>query len=254
MKLMSYNILDGGKERLPLIIEVIKKEAPDYLTINEANTFAENDSAILKQIAEEIGFPYYDISLSGEYDYHVAVFSKYPFLSINKLQPLMRACIVALVETELGKISIASLHLTPYSENQRHPEINLILDFQKQYKNRVLMGDMNSLSKYDDYNHKIIEGFDEIQTKKFTTDGQLRFDAINKMMAVGYVDSALIMKRNKDATAPTSLNDYLSQTPMRLDYIFISPSLLSHHAHYSVIKNDLTHKASDHFPIIVELK
>lgn len=50
---MTYNILNGGKERVPLIIEIIKKESPDYLTINEANTFANNKNAILKQVAKE---------------------------------------------------------------------------------------------------------------------------------------------------------------------------------------------------------
>ena len=35
---MSYNILNGGEAGLDLVIDVVKKEAPDYLTINEANT------------------------------------------------------------------------------------------------------------------------------------------------------------------------------------------------------------------------
>src|SRR5579872_2294388 len=130
MKLMSYNIIDGGAERLPLIADMIKKEAPDYLTVNEANTFAKNNHKILKEIAQQIGLPYYDIALSGEYDYHVAAFSKYPFKQILKLQPLMRACLITLIDTELGEISIASLHLTPYSEDQRHPEIDLIIRSQ----------------------------------------------------------------------------------------------------------------------------
>lgn len=76
MKLMSYNILNGGVDRLSLIIDAIKQEKPDYLTINEANTFAKDNNKILKAFAQQIGLPYYDIALSGEYDYPVAIFSK----------------------------------------------------------------------------------------------------------------------------------------------------------------------------------
>lgn len=254
MKLMTYNILNGAKERLALIIKTIKEESPDYLTINEANTFATNNNAILKQVANESDFPYYDIALSGEYDYHVAVFSKHPFLKIHKLQPLARACLVAQIKTEVGKLSIASLHLTPYTEDQRHPEIDLITNFQKQNKNRILMGDMNSLSKYDKYNPEIIKGFNDIQMKKFITNDQFRYDAIDKIMAVGYYDSALELKKNKDFTAPTSINEHSAHTNMRLDYIFLSSSMLPHLSSYSVIKNEVTIKASDHYPVVVELK
>ena len=43
MKLMAYNILKGGENRLGLILEVIKKENPDFLVVNEANGFDKND-------------------------------------------------------------------------------------------------------------------------------------------------------------------------------------------------------------------
>jgi exodeoxyribonuclease III len=254
MKLMTYNILNGGQERLPLIIEVIKKETPDYLTINEANTFAADNNKKIRQVAAQTGFPYYDIALSGEYDYHVAVFSKFPLKNIHKLQPLMRACLITQIDTPLGELSIASLHLTPYYEDLRLPEIDLIVSYQKQFKNRILMGDMNSLSKYDDYDAEMIKGFNEMQLKKFTSNGQFRFDAIDKIMSTGYCDSTMELKKNKEYTAPTSINEYSAHTNMRLDYIFISESLKSHLKSYTVIKNGLTEKASDHYPIMVELQ
>ncbi len=254
MKLMSYNILNGAKDTLSLVIKAIKAESPDYLTINEANTFAENNNEILKKVAEKLNFLYFDISLSGEYDYHVAAFLKYPFLEIRKLQPLAMACFVARIKTEIGELSIASLHLTPYTEDLRHPEIDLIVKFQEKYPNRILMGDMNSLSKYDGYNPEIIKSFNDMQKKKFTTNGKFRFDAIDKIISVGYFDSALEMKKNKDYTAPTSINEYSAHSNMRLDYIFLSKSLLKNLTSYSVIKNSITNKASDHFPIKIELK
>lgn len=253
MKLMTYNILDGGAERLNLIIQVVKNEVPDYLTLNEANGFEKDNSQILKKFANAISTPYFDIALSGEYDYHVAVFSKYPLKKVHKLKPLMRACLIAQVESPLGPISIASLHLTPYSEDLRDGEIDHILDFQKEYENRVLMGDMNSLSIHDEYNPEMVKDFTKGQLEKYTTNGVLRFNAIGKIESAGYFDSALKLGKNKENTVPTVSNKDTHHARMRLDYLFLSKSLAHHLRKYAVIKNDLTEQASDHYPVVVEL-
>lgn len=249
---MSYNILDGGETRIPEIIKVIQNESPDYLTINEANSFAKDDFKILKQIAKQTNLPYFELALSGEYDYHVAVLSKYKLKNVHKIQPLMRACIVSTIETELGEISIASLHLTPYTEDLRHPEIDSILNYQKQFPNRILMGDMNSLSEHDTYNLEMIKGFNKEKIKKFTTDGKLRFDAIHKILSTGYIDVARTLGKNTEVTVP-SLSAEGIHPHARLDYVFVSNPLAPHIKNYNVIKNELSHYASDHYPIVVEL-
>lgn len=250
---MTYNILNGATEALPQVIDVVRAETPDYLTLNETNTFAKNDHKILKEFAQAANFPYFDMALSGEGDYHVAIFSKYPFQETHKLQPLARACFIAVVNTELGPISIASLHLTPSSEDERLPEIDLILAHQNRYKHKILMGDMNSLSPDDGYNPAITKNFNDMQLKKFTTAGKLRFDAIQKILATGYTDPAVTLGKNREHTAPTSINEYYAHSDMRLDYIFLSASLLSHLQSYAVIKNTLTETASDHYPVTVTL-
>ncbi len=75
---MTYNIFNGAVDKLSQIIEIVNSESPDYLTLNEANTFANNDNEILKKFAQATNLPHFDLALSGERDYHVAVFSKYP--------------------------------------------------------------------------------------------------------------------------------------------------------------------------------
>src|SRR5581483_402042 len=145
MKLMTYNIFNGAPDRLDLIEKTVKEENPNYLSINEANTFSNYDNKILKEFAQKTNFPYFEIALSGDGDYHVAAFSKSPFKQIHQITPLMRACIVGLVETEIGPLSIAGFHLTPYTEEARVGEVKSILRYQMQFENRILMGDMNSL-------------------------------------------------------------------------------------------------------------
>lgn len=57
---MAYNILNGGENRLDLIVKVIKKENPDFLVINEANGFDKDDK--INNFSREIRLPYYKLS------------------------------------------------------------------------------------------------------------------------------------------------------------------------------------------------
>ncbi len=254
MKFMTYNILNGGKAGLDRVVEVVRKESPDYLTINEANTFADKNNKGLKEFARRCGFKYFELALSGEKEYHVAALSKKKWQRVRRVTPLMRGCVAAEFETTIGKLSIASFHLTPYTEDLRLPEIDVIVSSQKGFENKILMGDANSLSPYDDYDSRKVKTFNEVQLKKFTRNGQLRFDAIKKIMSHGYLDSALEMKRNRDYTAPTSINEDSVHSDMRLDYIFVSEPLRPFLYTYYVVKNSLTQIASDHYPVVLELQ
>ena len=250
---MTYNILDGGEGRLDLILKVIKTENPDFLVVNEVNGFEKDDK--INNFSREIRLPYYKLSLSGEYDYHTAIFSKYPFKEIKEIRPLRNAGTLVVIETELGEISIIGVHLAPYTEETRLTEINLIINQQKQYQNKILMGDMNSLSTGDGYNEEIIKGFNENQLSKFTTNGKFSFDVINKITSSSYIDTAEVFRKESVSTVPTEITqDEANLTEMRLDYIFVSDSLKNKIKSYSVVKNNLTNKASDHYPVVIEIK
>lgn len=255
MKLMTYNILNGGEDRLDSIVKVISGEKPDFLVINEANGFEKDDK--LNKFSKKIGLSYFKLSLSGEDDYHTAIFSKYPLKEVKEIKPLRNAGILAVIETEFGEISVIGTHLSPYTEESRSPEIDLIIENQKQYPNKILMGDLNSLSAGDGYNEEIIKGFNETQSNKFTTNGRFRFEVINKITSSGYLDSAVIFGKQKIATVPTALRaDEAHLANMRIDYVFISDSLKDRLKSYFVIKNEITENASDHYPIrvIIETK
>ncbi len=248
---MTYNILDGGAKRLPTIAQVIKQRSPDYLTINEANMFL--DKNIIKRFADTTQLPFFDVAQSSEFDYHVAIFSKYPLKKVFKLNNFMRACMVALIDSPLGELSIASLHLAPYSEDIRLKEIDTVLSFQNNYKNSILMGDFNSLSPRDNYNPEIVESFNTTQLKKFADRGKLRFDVVEKVFRSGYIDAALDFMKNGENTVPTPSSTDAAHAALRLDYIFLSTLLGPYLKEYHVIKNELTNVASDHFPVCVTL-
>lgn len=117
------------------------------------------------------------------------------------------------------------------------------------------MGDINSLSITDGYNEETIKGFNDYQLKKFTANSKFRFDVINKITSLDYLDTALIFNKQKVNTVPTKINqDKAHLINIRVDYIFVSESLKDKVKNYSVIKNPLTEKSADHYPVVIEFK
>ena len=244
---MTYNIMTGGHDRMDLILDVVRQEVPDFLTINEAAGFDKGPK--LERISSAVGLPHFQLACSEKY--HVAIFSRLPFKNIKVIRPLMRAGIIAVIETGLGDLAVTGVHLTPYTEGMRIPEINRILDQLSAYKLSVLMGDMNSLAQSDEYSDDMVATFSDVQLRKFTSIGRFRYDIINMILAHGYADTAVLFGQHKQHTAPTSLNESGEHANMRLDYVFVSETLRDRVKSYTVVKNPLSDKASDHYPVAV---
>ena len=254
MKLATYNIYEGGYAGIDRIMAVVKEEAPDILTLNEANSFSHENNKLLYEFAHECGYPYYDLAISGQEDYHVALLSKYPWESIQHITPLTRACIIAIFNTNIGQLAVCGLHLSPHQEYTRLPEIEHILTAASLYENRILMGDFNSLSPNDDYTENFIRAFNEKQIRKFTENGKLEHRVISHIGERGYRDCGHEFHCEKVYTAPTKVTIDSAHSNMRLDYIFVSESIMPHINDYRVIKNEVTDHASDHCPVCIKIE
>jgi endonuclease/exonuclease/phosphatase family metal-dependent hydrolase len=58
VRFMSYNINNGGQDRLPLITSILQAYNPDVLAIQETNGWQLDDFAIAKQVASDLGMEY----------------------------------------------------------------------------------------------------------------------------------------------------------------------------------------------------
>ncbi len=254
MKLMTYNLLNGAADTLSTVTEIVKDNDPDILVLNEANGFDDNNSKILDEFAEATGFLHRHLTRCGDgNEYHVAIFSKRPWSKLIEVKPLDRAGILVVVDSPFGEIAILGTHLTPYTEDMRLQEASTILAALEPYDQKIIMGDLNSLSGADGYDDTMIKGFNDMQIKKFTSDGVLRYEVMDMFTKGGFVDAALKIEKNKEITAPTMINEHGAHTNMRLDYILISSSIADRLTSYSVIKTELTNYASDHYPVVAEL-
>lgn len=252
MKIMTYNILGEDDQRIPDALAAIKAVHPDFLAIQEANQFTKNENHYLHLFSKELGLPFYELSHATEHDYHVASFSKYPFKRVQKLKGFRNAALETIIMCELGEVSICNAHLTPYTEEERVVEVHRIIEAQKDSSQRIILGDLNSLSLHDNYSIDSIV-INESQRRKFTNNGELQLQVTTVIEASGYIDAMYRAGMNHTNTVPTPVNADTAHGTMRLDYLFVSNSLIDCVKSVDVLKNELTNRASDHYPIVAEL-
>lgn len=254
MKLMAYNILGGWQDRIELIIDIIEEESPDHLVLNEANAFIPDIEDHLEELTSRTSLSYSASAPSGKDEFHVVVLSKKPFNRVVFLAPLARAGMLFVVDSNFGELAIVGTHLTPFTEEERLEEVEIILSAASRFDNVVIMGDLNALSPQDEYSHLSYETLNEKQRNKFAAGQEIRFDVVEEILSAGFVDVSVLQDKNDIPTAPTAIKDDEAHSNTRLDYIFVSSPLARYVSDYNVVKDHNAEVASDHYPVTAQLK
>src|SRR3989344_2406246 len=199
IRIVAYNIFRGGededKSRMPLIEQVIKDIAPTVIATQEVVNFDKEDYAKLKQFISKVGLPNWEHSKgilrpSGR-SFDVATFSTIPLKKISDFNQTMRnGALNVVIDTVFGEISICNVHLTPGTEDERMIEIKKAIESQSPVHNKIILGDLNSLARVDNYSPDFISKFNESQKKKFLTEGKTRYDVTDTLLKLGYIDLA----------------------------------------------------------------
>jgi len=255
MKIMTYNILEGGIDcngsRIEYIIDIIKKEKPDFIAIQEASDFDINEFELLKRVSNETKLPYYALShgtLEGDHKrYYVTSLSRYPLQEKYLFPDSTFQCVPlsVVVDSPLGKLSICNIHLHARSEDERVRESKVILSYQSKYNKHIVLGDFNSLSRLDNYG--------DLSAYEFTHYDLTRYETTD-LYNLNYTDAVAHLNLSDRSTHPTiEVTHKISKTSIRVDYVFLTPSLTTHIKDAKIIKTPTADKASDHYPIVVTL-
>lgn len=148
ISVLTFNILKGGKDRLPAIIEVIRQLEPDVAGIQEAKKS-------LEKIANELGY-YFDEKSS--------IISRYPIVKSFKTSR-RKVNNGVVIEVRNKKVTFINVHLPPYPytpyrvrdgkppyEKHRHKGIKKIIDIYEEQKLEgptFMIGDFNTVSHLD---------------------------------------------------------------------------------------------------------
>jgi endonuclease/exonuclease/phosphatase family metal-dependent hydrolase len=253
MRVISYNILDGGEGRADPLAEVIEAQRPDVIALVEAE-----DLTVVERIARRLKMDY--VHAPGRKQAS-ALLTRYAIRdSINHAllrDGLTKSFLEAtLIDDGGGEWSISVVHLHHYAresdESIRESELAVVLDafapHRAARRPHLLCGDFNA----DPPDQKIDPAKVKESTREawYDNGGQIPRRAIAKILSHAYLDT-LRAARGDDAL---SMGTFSTQQPgQRVDHIFthgVAPSRITS----AWIEYDrLAKYASDHFPVGVEI-
>ena len=256
---MTYNIWNGGGDRLPEIATVIQHANADVVAIQEAN-----DEQDFYELAQELGL--HGVLGYGNRGFHVGLLSRYYISSwTNHADRLVfhHALLEAQIETPLGTLAVFVAHLYPGyeddGEERRLNEVRAALGYMQPFEADLclLAGDFNTLAPQDalDLAHWPQNWQQRIQQQ----GGNIRRDAIAAVLAAGYRDSYRALHPSPTESGYTRTRGYkpgytlpAPNPNVRLDYIFASPALALTLQNCDVVTGDDARHASDHLPVVAQ--
>jgi endonuclease/exonuclease/phosphatase family metal-dependent hydrolase len=253
VRLLSYNIREGGVGRAEAIAEVINAASPDVVALQEAT-----DPAVVERIAALAGFRW-----SGSQLGHSTGFlSRVPVLGHGWRHPPRTRH--ALLELSLadGFPRVFVLHLrawfSRWNERIRARELRGLLDGireqlvreERAFAFHVLVGDFNALAPGEHFDPSPMPAW--IRGMVWLSGRDIARSTIAMMRADGYVDAWRTV--HPDSVAEPGYTFPVWSPHVRLDYVFAPAEFASRVTACEVRRTpEIVRTASDHFPLLVEL-
>ena len=253
MRLVAYNILDGGVGRADALANVIAAQEPDLVALVEAE-----DQPVVDHLARRLDMDY----LLGVGNSHAsALLTRWPIReSINHAplhKGLEKSLLEATVTEQSGKdwtLGVLHLHAhgTEADEHERARELDLVLRafarHRAQKRPHLLCGDFNANAPYQ----RIDPAKCKPRTQKewVANGGGLPRRAVQQVIDAGYVDTLRAADRHAAETTGTFKTEFPGQ---RVDYVFAHGFDPARIRRAWVEQSAAAKIASDHFPVGVEL-
>lgn len=264
LRLMTYNILNSGESKVKgvenrgeLLRAVIAKYRPDVLGLNEANNWHHENVRLLRLY--ENRFDMHGI-LAIKHGSGVAALVRRDLPILQVLTDTERqghGLIVLTVEAPDGKpLKVFVTHMMHTNPDTRMRELKEIVRYIDSGERVVVMGDLNSISGRDKVT---LADVPENQRKRFTKGGSIHTAVLSGLEDAGLVD--VYRHKNpghgdRDHTVGTTISTdpAHAKAHLRLDYILVSQNLLDAVESIEIINDEDTNRASDHFPLVMDLK
>ena len=253
MRLLSYNIREGGVGRAEQIAEVISAASPDVVALQEAR-----HPAVVERIATLAGFPYW-----GSRPLHSTGFlSRVPVIEHGWRHPPRTRH--ALLEVSLGDglPRVFVLHLrawfSKWNEQRRARELRGLLDgIQEQlvreqhaFAFHVLCGDFNALAPGERFDPSPMPAW--IRGMVWLSGRDIARSTIEMMGADGYADAWRTV--HPDSEREPGYTFPVWNPHVRLDYVFTPAAYATRVKSCEVRRTpEVARTASDHYPLLVEL-
>ncbi len=247
MRIVSYNILDGGEGRADPVAEVIEAQRPDIVCLVEAD-----NADVLQRIARRLSM---DVIQAWGEKHAVALLSRWSIVeSVNHaaIRGRPRCLLEALVREPSGaEWPIGVVHFKggafEADEAVRDGEAATLLDVFAAHRAagraHLLAGDFNANSPA----WTIDPAGCTPRTAEawMVNGGGIPRRVIQRLLDAGYVDT---LAAGRDGT-------FTTQHPgQRIDYVLTHGIAPARIAEARVEQDRLAKYASDHFPVVVEIR
>lgn len=261
MRLMGYNIYEGGLGRIDPLAEVIRQHQPDLVILPEAADRREFEKLGHRLHMEAFLAQHPVVGARDEMRGAVGILSKFPITQVcnlGVLDPrLTRAALCATVQLPQGqRFTVIGLHFSAgelqANEATRLQELVAILEvagkLSAQHEPFALVGDFNSHHPEQQIDLSRIR---EKTRARIATQGfQIPRQVIAKLLAAGYLDAHAQL--HAAASFQTSLST--RHPALRVDYVFIPAYLGATLKRCDYPQFGIAKFASDHFPVVADLE
>ena len=250
LRVMTYNILDGGLGREQLILRVLQSARPDIVLLQEVY-HAETIAGFANRLGMEVYFA------QGNTKRNLALLSRLPIINAESYHPSPIRKTLLEAELQLSStrhLRVFGAHLVAFPfigfEIWRQQEIRAILNRLESYRSSpyLIAGDLNSVAPND----RVAIGFlPNVLKMIFALQGGHFFRrAIQELVSAGLTDCFRELHLREDGfTFP------VFRPNARLDYIFANEHLQPYLRQcYVVAEPAAVHRASDHLPVLAEFE
>jgi len=260
MRVMTWNIKTGGYDRfgdrLAAIIDVVERERPDVLALQELRNFGVRGGRRLHALAGAVGMtPHLARSALGQ---PVAVLVRPPLEITRRVAVTWRlhhaAAAVTVAPTQAGPLTVVSAHLNPFSPPRRRREaVWLAARFGRRRGPVLIAGDLNGLDPGTDHTETLARLPGIHHRRHVDAAGVVDTRAVDAFGRAGLVDLWKATGSGPGLTVPTTKGGGKEFSRMRLDYVFAGPALAGRVLSMRAVRGDETEYASDHYPVLVDL-
>lgn len=253
MRLLSYNIREGGLGRTAEIAEVIKDADPDVVALQEAG-----DPGTIERIAALAGFSYWGSRLA----HSTGFLSRIPVLQHAWRHPPRTRHALLEVSLADGFPRLFVLHLrawfSKWSERQRARELRGLLDGirdqlikeENAFAFHVLAGDFNALAPGERFDSSPMPRW--IRGMVWLSGRDIARSTIAMMRSDGYVDAWRTLHQDQESDPGYTFPVW--NPHVRLDYVFTPSAFASRFTACEVrMTPAVVRTASDHFPLLVDI-
>ena len=242
-RILSYNIRRGGAGREPAIAAVIRSVAPDIVVLEEATR-----PDVVERLASETGMEQW----SARAGKSLAFLSREPVAFFAARRPaISRHAFLEIVPSTTSwrvfGVHLSAVHAA-WTERRRQLELRALLRAVAAHEKgpHVLIGDFNTVAPGDIFDVRRLPG--RLRALVWLSGGHIRWRTIATVLSAGYVDSfRQLHPGDVGYTLPTP------DPHVRLDYAFVPGAFAQHVRACEIVKTADVAKASDHFPLLLEV-